>query len=127
MQRLSRNNSPRVSPYPQAHPHPAGDPEQLLQVMKSFQTQVTDLYTQTESLLTKMRTRHDSMSHGNLMLDELEARINDMVITSSNLDQRWNDVLDINQVAAVLDEMEGLFDHMEDQLRHSREGGFISS
>ena len=63
------------------------------------------------------------MSHGNLMLDELEARINDMVITSSNLDQRWNDVLDINQVAAVLDEMEGLFDHMEDQLRHSREGG----
>ena len=57
------------------------------------------------------------------MLDELEARINDMVITSSNLDQRWNDVLDINQVAAVLDEMEGLFDHMEDQLRHSREGG----
>ena len=66
------------------------------------------------------------MSQGNLMLDELEARINDMVITSSNLDQRWNDVLDINQVAAVLDEMEGLFDHMKDQLRHSREGEFIS-
>ena len=56
------------------------------------------------------------------MLDELEARINDMVISSSNLDQRWNDVLDINQVASVLDDMEALFDEMEEQLIRSREG-----
>ena len=122
MQRPRPSSPPRCSPPPRCPPHAAGEPEELLRVMRSFQSQVQELYSHTESLLGRIRTRHDTITHSNIMLDELEARINDMVISSSNLDQRWNDVLDINQVASVLDDMEALFDEMEEQLIRSREG-----
>lgn len=69
-----------------------------------------------------MRFRHDNIAQSNLMLDELEARINEMVVTSGTLDQRWNDILDLNQVASILDDMECLFDELEEQLRRSKEG-----
>ena len=97
------------------------DPEELLRTLGSFQSQVQELYAQTATLVDKMRTRHDNVTTSNLMLDELEARINEMIITSGTLDQRWNDVLDLNQVANILDDMEGLFDELEEQLNRSKE------
>ena len=44
------------------------------------------------------------------------------ICLSGTLDQRWNDILDLNQVASILDDMECLFDELEEQLRRSKEG-----
>ena len=56
------------------------------ETVRSFQTQVQDLYNKTASLIDQLQTRGESIGKSDALLETLQSRVNEMVITGQALE-----------------------------------------
>ena len=63
----------------------------LSETLRSFHTQAQDLFNKTASLIDQLQSRGESISQSDALLERLQSRVNEMVITGNALEDAIQD------------------------------------